>query len=388
MKNLLFATGATISAISLMATASAQASTRTFDFEADTSVKVEFEQLWVGRDISGFTVPNRIDVVGDNVMGSFTVLDDPAQITDGDIELNYGLFDNLLGSSYNATLDSFLSGFGLTSSQARQSADDIFNITGFTGNGELTSQDPSLAGDPNNPSAFNITYNNGTNSVLINGYDTDVAESCLSAACQFTGDISFGVSLVVSEFVSFTGDLLNNSNVTLTPEARSSLNNLLSYASLVQILNPTAVLDLATVTANVNASTDLASTNANGSSADIAVNVTNGSLIATATTGNTQEQLFNRQLSVAPPSNPPAITQQLSPAPTSGSPSNSGTTSGSPSSGGSGSVIPGPSTTNLPSSLGSGNPIPQDVPEPSIMLGLLGTAAFLAKQGKKKTAVH
>ena len=93
MKNLLFATGATVSALGLIATTPVQASTRTYDFDAVTSVSVEFEQLWVGQDLNGFTVPNRIDVIAQEMIGSFTVLDDPAQITDGDIEFNSGLFE-------------------------------------------------------------------------------------------------------------------------------------------------------------------------------------------------------------------------------------------------------------------------------------------------------
>lgn len=366
MKNLLFATGATVSALGLIATTPVQASTRTYDFDAVTSVSVEFEQLWVGQDLNGFTVPNRIDVIAQEMIGSFTVLDDPAQITDGDIEFNSGLFENLLGDSYDATLTSFLGGFGLTSSQLQQSVDGLFNITGFTGGGELVSQDPALAGDPDNPSGFDITYNNATNSVLVDGYDTDVATSCLSAVCEIEGGVTFGVSLVVSEFITFTGNLLNNSNVTLTPETRNALTDLLADATLAQQLLNITEIDLATVSAGIEASTVLASVDPNGSAADIGIDITSGSLLAVATTGDSQEVLFSQQWEPAPTLDVPV--------------DNSG--------GGSGTETPGSGPIDVPGIPSNGGSTPQGVPEPSMLLGFLGAAAFLVKQGKQKMIVR
>lgn len=321
MNKLLISAGIAISAVSLMAAVPAQASTLTFDVKANASLDVGLSPFLAGRTLGDITLPNSLDIDTNDVTGSFTVLDDPAQLTDGDIELTYDVIDSLLGDSYSTTIQSLLGGFGLTPSQALQSADDIFTITNFTGNGVLTSQAPGLIGDPDNPSPFDIIYKRGVNSLLLDGFDTEVAESCLSNTCLITGNISFGVGLVLGEFVTFTSDLLANSNVPLSSATRDAITGLQQTAADIKDFTP--ILDIATVVASVSATTELVGATPSG----------------TAVGGDTPVDLSTPGGSVDITTGVIAVADS------------DGT---------------------------------QDVPEPSIILGLLGTAALI-KGGRKKT---
>lgn len=358
MNKLLVSAGVMASAISFLAVP-AQASTLTFGVDANASLDVNLSPFLAGRTLGGMTLPDSIDVDATNVVGSFTVLDDPAQFTDGDIELNYSLLDDLLGDSYSTALQSLLGSFGLTPSQALQSVDDIFTITQFSGNGLLTSEAPTLVGDPDNPSPFNILYKGGSSSLLLEGYDTEVAESCLSATCQITGNVSFGIGLVLGEFVTLTSGLLANSNISLAPEARSALASLQQTAAVMQAFGPT--LDIAQVVANVSATTELVGANPNGTVEDIGANVTGGLLTAAVTTGGQQQPILSKLLADNPPVDPPAVVDT--------------------------SVADPPVSPTIPLTTNQGKNTPQDVPEPSILLGLLGTA-ILVKRSHKKTVVQ
>ncbi|NEQ55262.1 MAG: hypothetical protein F6K11_34935, partial [Leptolyngbya sp. SIO3F4] len=207
MKKLLISAGAALSAVGLLAVDPAQAGTLTFGFEVDSSLQVTLNPLFAGNTISGVTVPNSLKVTAEDVTGSFTVLDDPAQFNDGSVDLDYDFLDDaLLSSSYTAMVESLLGNYGFTTSQVVESVDNLFDISSFQGNGVLTSKDFTL---PGNPSVFDISYSNDTNTFTVDGYDTAVAESCLSTTCLLDGSISYGVSLVLSEFITITNDLLS-----------------------------------------------------------------------------------------------------------------------------------------------------------------------------------
>lgn len=349
------------SAVSLLAAVPAQASTLTFGVKANASLDVTLSPFLAGGTFGGITLPDSLDVAANNVTGSFTVLDDPAQFTDGDIELNYSLINDLLGTSSSTALQSLFGSVGLTPSQVLASVDDLFTITQFTGNGVLTSEAPTLVGDPDNPSPFNILYKGGSSSLLLEGYDTGVAESCLSATCQITGNVSFGVGLVLGEFVSLTSGLLVNSNVTLSLEARNVIASLQQAAAVMQLFGPT--LDIAQVVANVSATTEFVEANPNGTVEDIGANVTGGLLTAAATTGGQQQPILSSLLTDSSPVEPPVVADP----PFSSPP-----------------TIPPTGPLISPD---QGSNAPQDVPEPSILLGLLGTA-MLVKRSYKKTIVQ
>ena len=257
LNKILVSAGATLSAVGVIAAAPADASTLSFDFQLETSADVELSPFLAGRTLAGITLPDSINVTADEVTGSFIALDDLAQVTDGDIELDYDFISNALDDSYVATLESLLADFGLTIEQTLQSIDDIFTVTQFSGNGMLTSESFDLVGDPNNPSPFNVTYNSQANAVVIDGYSNKVAASCFWADCGVTATVSYGVSLVIGEFVSFTGDLLANPNITLSAEATDAISGLQRSALFIQRLAPSLeAINLATVTATVSANTE------------------------------------------------------------------------------------------------------------------------------------
>ena len=383
MNRPLISAGVAFSAIGLMAVvAPAQAGTLTFDFEIDTSSTVTFSPLLGGLSLGSFgldgvTVPDSLEVTAAGVAGSFTVLDDPAQFTDGSIDLDYGWVDDVLSDSYGAIAQTFLGNYGLTPSQVVESADALFDIDQFTGGGVLESKDFTLLG---NPSPFDIDYDGETNSLAINGYSTEVAESCLSTTCLLDGNVSFGVSLVLSELVTVTGDLLTNSSLSLGQETTAAIANLQQMATIAQFFGPT--VSLGSVTTGFSAITDPVSSDP--TSSELAFEVTDGLVTATATTGTEQAQIFSQSL--APVEKPPLVGELAADAIV------ATTSTGTP--GGSLSVATGPialSTVSVASaSVTSANSSSdaQDVPEPSILVGLLGMAGLAVKRNRQKVVTR
>ncbi len=371
LNKILVSAGATLSALGLIAAAPADASTLSFDFQLETSTNVELSPLLAGQTFAGMTLPDSIAVTTDEVTGSFITLDNLEQVTDGDIELNYDFISHTLNDSYVATLESVLTGFGLTVEQTLQSVDDLFTITQFDGGGILTSESIDLADDPNNPSPFDISYDSETNAVVIDGYSNEVATSCFRADCDVTATVSYGVGLVINEFVTFTDDLLANPNINLSDETADAIRDLQRSVSFIQFLIPSLeAINLATVTSTVSADTEFVAANPEGSADDVSVDLTSGALTVTATTDGQQEELFSIQYPEEPEStvaeNRPAVepaTAQpvVTVMPTAPSP-----------------IIASVSATETNNA--------QDVPEPSIILGFLGTAAWMAKRSRKQTA--
>lgn len=375
MNKLLISAGVTLSTVSLMAVAPARATTLSFGFQTDTSAEITINPLLTSFDLSDFAIPETIDVSATDVTGSFTALDDITQVTDGDIELGYELIGGLLGDSYNATLDALLSSLNLTPEQTFETADSLFTVTQFSGSGILTSDSFDVAGDPNNPSPFNVSYNDQTNSVVIDGYSNKVATTCFWSNCGITANVSYGVGVVISELVTLTDDLLTNADIELSAEAIDTIQSLQQSASIIQLLNPSLeTLELATVLADVSATTEFISTNPPGSAADqLSADVTSGALTVSTTTNGQQEQIYSGQYGetteptvvaenwgdleadaiVKPASTDPSLQASLS-------------------------FI---ADTQLSTDTGD----TQDVPEPSIIVGLLG-AAWAVKQGRRKSA--
>ncbi len=400
MNKSLIAIGAALSAIGVISVAPAEAGTLTFDFELDASSQVTFNSGLGGLTLEGVTIPDSLQVTADKVVGSFTVLDDPAQVTDGSLDLGSDFLDDaLLSSTYNAMLESLLGDYGLTTSEVVQSVDDLFSISQFTGDGELTSKDFTLVNDT---TAFDITYDDSTNAIAITGYDTDVAESCLSTTCLIDDvNLSFDVNLVLSEFINVTNELLTNSSISLSPETSEAIANLQQMAFFAQFLSPT--LNLATVELeSFSAITSFDSSDPTGT--DLDIEVTDGVITATTITGTEEEEIFSESFG-SPEDSTQSLTVVATPAdvvkptavilPSETSPWDSAdpvtdpvTVTTKPTAvtntpGGSLTI-----TTSGPIKLADAAAIStsdaQDVPEPSILIGLLGTAV-LVKRGRKQT---
>ncbi|NEQ54997.1 MAG: PEP-CTERM sorting domain-containing protein [Leptolyngbya sp. SIO3F4] len=198
------------------------------------------------------------------------------------------------------------------------------------------------------------------------GYDTAVAESCLSTTCLLDGSISYGVSLVLSEFITITNDLLSNSNITLSQEATTAIASLQQTAQLAQLFGPT--LNLATVAVdNFEVTTDPISADPNGSKLD--ATVTGGLITATTITGTQEEEIFSQSFASE-------VTSQTS--------VTSGTKTSQTKDTSGGSVSITTTTVTLNNNLDDDGTDAQNVPEPSILLGLLGSAALI-KRSRKKT---
>ena len=393
MNKLVISAGAALSAASLLLAAPARAGTLTFNYDVDSTLEVTFNPLFAGNTFSGITVPNSLTVTADDVAGSFTVLDDTAQFTDGSLEFDYSLIDEAIVGG-DAILETLLGDYGLAAGQLLESADSLFNISQFQGGGILTSKDFSL---PGNPSPFNISYSNTSNTVVIDGYDTDVAESCLSTTCLLDGNISYSVNLVLSEFVSLTSDLLTSTEITLSQEDSAAIANLQQIATLAQIFGPT--LSLGTVAVNnFAATTDFVSADPAGTALD--ATVPDGVITATTTTGTEQEQLFSASLAPElPPAESAVVDAESETIPPAALEEDAVPAIASLP------AITKPAVTVFqepvivasleadaiaaPAAAGaiSSGDDAQAVPEPSILLGLLGSAALL-KRGRKKTAAQ
>lgn len=374
MNKPLISAGVAFSAIGLMSVVPVQAGTLTFDFEIDTSSTVTFGPLLGGLSLGSFgldgvTVPDSLGVTAEGVAGSFTVLDDPAQFTDGSIDLDYdGLVDDVLDSSYGAMAQTLLGNYGLTASQVVASVDALFNIDQFTGVGVLESKDFTLLG---NPSPFNIDYDAGTNALAISGYSTEVAESCLSTTCLLDGNVSFGVSLVLSELVTVTGDLLANSSLSLGQETTAAIANLQQMATIAQLFGPT--VSLGSVTTGFSAITDPVSSDPTGS--ELAFEVTDGVVTATTTTGTEEEQIFSQSLALV---EKPSVAGELA------ADAILASTAGDSLRAEAGPIALSPASATS----ANGGSDAHDVPEPSILVGLLGMAGLMVKRNRKKVVAR
>lgn len=401
MNKLLISAGVAFSTIGLMTSAPAQAGTLTFGYEVDSRLQITFNPLLAGNAFSGVTVPSSLWVTADDVTGSFTVLDDPAQFTDGSVVLGDGLLnDALLGSSYESMLDALLGDYGLTSSGVVASVDNLFTIDNFQGGGELVSKDFTLPLSP-----FTISYDDVTNAVIVDGYNTLVAESCLLTTCLLDGSVSYGVSLVLSEFITLTNGLLTNSSIALDSETTAAIANLQQTAALASAFG-VETLELASVSVDYfDAITDPIGADPTGTGLD--ATVTDG-LIEIGINGQ-EDPIFSQSLSSevaaaaiststvdagGEASTPPVVAVEstvetteppvaTSPITVALPPADEPVIVASTSAGGAISVTTSDLAITQSGSV-SVSADAQDVPEPSIILGLLGSAALI-KRSRKKT---
>ena len=369
MNKLLIFAGATLSAAGLFAAPPAAASTLSFDFQLNSSTEVELNSLFLaGRTFGDITVPDSLNATASDVTGSFVVIDDLSQVSDGDIELDDDFLESLLDGSYLATVESILvEELGLTLDETLESADDLFTITEFSGSGVLTSDAIEVVGDPNNPSQFDINYNSDTNSITVDGYSNKVATSCLFADCGITADVTYGFGLVIDEFVSFTDDLLANPNIALGDETIETIVGLQSLASLLQLAAPSLeVITLATATSTISANTQFVAADPNGSIDDVSAEVTGGTVTVVATTDGQEEEIFVAQYGEEIDS----VIQMVESTPPQASPT----------------VTP-KTPVAIAQAVKTSEKEAEAVPEPSIVVGFLGLAAWMAKRSRKQDLV-
>ncbi|ESA36421.1 hypothetical protein N836_00675 [Leptolyngbya sp. Heron Island J] len=379
MNKLLISAGATLSAAGLLVAAPAAASTLSFDFQLNSSTEVELSSFLAGRTFSNATVPNSLNATANDVTGSFIVLDDLTQVSDGDIELDDDFIDNLLDGSYMATVESILvEELGLTLDQTLESVDDLFTITEFSGGGVLTSEAIEVVGNPNNPSQFDITYDSETNTITVDGYSNKVATSCFWADCGITADVTYGFGLVIDEFISFTDDLLANPNIALGDETTEIIIGLQRSAAFIQWLAPSLeAITLATVTSTIAANTQFVAADPNGSIDDVSAEVTGGTLTVLATTDGQEEELFVAQYGeeIDTHTTEGLVTvAQLETVKSTPPQASLSVTSKTP--------------VTIAQAFKSSDKEAEAVPEPSIVVGFLGLAVWMAKRSRKQGMVR
>jgi hypothetical protein len=201
--------GAILYGGSLFVAPAAQAGTLTFgysngSFDASATVDPDLGQainLFLGQSL-----PSSFSVSGANLGGTFTVLDDPAQFTDGDVTIDYAFLDTILGSYIDSYKASVLTGpllplAGLSDAQFLAALDSIFDYS-LTGSGTLSN---SNGGSTN----FAVNYVKASKSIIIDGFDTTIASSCLNPTltCTTTASGNFGLSVSAGGLVSVANQL-------------------------------------------------------------------------------------------------------------------------------------------------------------------------------------
>ncbi len=368
----------------MIAAAPVQASTLTLGVERITYTEVTF----LAGPMGGITLPDSTTVVK-NATASITVPDNPAWLIDGDIELTYDIINDVLDDySYGNTVQSWPSGWGFISDQLIQYDNDSVIIRELSGTGWLTPDSPNL-----NRSPFDFTYQNETNSIFVDGYVPEVALSCLSVGCDIIVEAESIISLDFDGLLAVLDNLLVNPDVSPTPDFVNFLSNLQQTAAALQLLDssfelyPFLGVDFDAVDVRISAAAELSVANSNSSTVDADVT---GAATATSTE---PEQLFST-----------AYVEESTPE--AESIADSSITLGSgpinllPSANISPEFPLGEITlepgliTSLNSSVSedsyseNDDNNAQDVPEPSMVIGFLGTAALFARQRSKQTATR
>jgi hypothetical protein len=214
--------GAAFVALGVAGAAPATAATMTFDYEANAAGKARLEpgavplipMLESMLDLEPGTIPAEQDF-SESFSGSFSVPDDPAQITDGNITVDLPIIASIFGYTPESSVvdiledvgimpsDVFLSAFdtlGITSvDSAVDILDELFDVS-FVGAGTLTTETAVTN--------FDIEYFSASNSLLVDGFDPDIASSCLTETCTATAAVDNSVDLILDELVELD-DLLD-----------------------------------------------------------------------------------------------------------------------------------------------------------------------------------
>jgi hypothetical protein len=215
--------GAIVYGGSLLVAPSAQAGTLTFGYSNgsfDATATGNAFIIPVINSVFGQNLPNGIAVNGSNLQGVFTVLDDPAQFQDGDITIDYAFLDTVFGSYIDSFKTSLPGLAGLSDAQQEAALDAIFDYS-LTGTGTLSN---SNGGSTN----FAVNYINTSNSIVINGFDTTIATSCLTLTCTTNASGTFGLTASPTGVIAVASQL----NQPLPPQVNTILQSLSGLGSL------------------------------------------------------------------------------------------------------------------------------------------------------------
>ena len=345
VRSMLMTAGTALVAVGVVAAAPAKAGTFTYSVSGSASADVEINDIFAGQTLGGFVVPGNASLEVNDFSAIVTLLDDPAQFLDGDITLDYGLVSSWLDDSYETIINSYFAGFGITPTQALEVADDIFDITNF-------STTVAIFGDASATTSFDISYDNGANAFSITGYDLSVVEACVVSTCDFSVAVDYGIELNVGEFLDFSTTLLDSQ--VLPENFATGLTQVRNGLALAQIFGLNS-LELASISADLDITTTLVGADANGTEADIALVVSDGTVVGSIDGEPILTQSLDEAVSLLP-----EIVDVVD------------------------AEIPIAQLPTVPETIVSNNvetnDAPQSVPEPGLLLGLLGTGAWMTKR--------
>jgi hypothetical protein len=216
MKMRSFATaGAAFVALGVVGAAPATAATITFDYEAGVTGTARLEpdavplipMVEMMFDLEPGTIPAEAEFA-ESFSGSFSVPDDPEQITDSDITVDLPLLAGIFGYTPESSVVDILEDFGIMPSNVFLDAFDTLGITSVDSAVDVLDElfDVSFVGagtlsTDTETTTFNIEYFSTTNSLLIDGFDADIASLCLTEACNAAAAVDYSVDLILDELV-------------------------------------------------------------------------------------------------------------------------------------------------------------------------------------------
>ena len=199
-----------------------------FDFAGNLSANVNFSPVAIGfvKDYFQLDLPTGWTITDKPFTGSFTPSSNPAEYADGDLKIDLPLLADILGIN---PADSFidvlwnvgipvpykvaegLNALGITDvNYAVKFADKLLDFD-LEGSGKLTNRGGTTG--------FDIGYFDGTNSIVIDGFDPNIVADSLTGESTIALEGTFGVNLVLSEFIQLTNTL----GIDLPPNVDSFL---------------------------------------------------------------------------------------------------------------------------------------------------------------------
>lgn len=200
----------------------------TFDFAGNFSADVNFNPAVVGFVENYFQVdlPTAWTITDQPFTGRFTPPRNPAEYADGDLNLDLPLLADTLGINLE---DSFIDVLWSAGIPVPSEVAEGFNSLGITDvNSAVKFADKLLDFDlegsgtltnGGGTTGFDIGYSDGTNSIVIDGFDPNIVADSLTGQSTIAVEGKFGVNLVLSEFVQLTNTL----GIDLPPNVDSFL---------------------------------------------------------------------------------------------------------------------------------------------------------------------
>ncbi|MEL6246954.1 MAG: PEP-CTERM sorting domain-containing protein [Cyanobacteria bacterium J06627_15] len=200
---------------------------------------------------------------------------------DQELTLSLSSLEPTLASLETAYFDGLLAGWGLgNTSDLIAQLDTVFDYT-LTGSGVLSYLTPGDADITNDP--FAIRYDSDLNELIIDEFD---ASSCRYVVCQATSVANFGLMVNVDAFSTFVASL---SELPLPADAQAKLAKVQALLTLVPFDQVTVASGMFNIDLNITpiSLTDL------GSPDDYAITVDKGSEVSVSVAG-TNEILFQK----------------------------------------------------------------------------------------------